>query len=201
LLIIFELIARPNATLSSAIRNRNRNATTTSIAVTPPNRNGRAPTGASTTTYMPIAVYAARNFPRAISPGGMPVRSTASQVRPSRSEAMLFAATAGPISVTTKYAIEKKTWKITTPVFAGAASVETMPPIEAISSVIRIVTTVSRSGVRVRRAACFSSRIQIGFGSLFSRSTRNRARSTSLCDTGPPGDVVPVCALTAPLPA
>jgi hypothetical protein len=101
-LAIFELMARPKATERSAMRNRKKKATRTSVAVTPPKRKGSAPTGASMTMYMQIAVYAARNFPRAISPGERPVRMTASQVRPSRSEAMLFAATAGPTTVTTK---------------------------------------------------------------------------------------------------
>src|SRR5262249_48314431 len=53
---IMELMASPNATLSRAIKNRKRKATTTSVAVTPPNRKGSAPTGASMTMYMPTAV-------------------------------------------------------------------------------------------------------------------------------------------------
>ncbi len=87
--------------------------------MTPPKRNGIAPTGASITTYIPIEVSAARSLPRAMVAGVRPVKITASQVRPSRSEAMELAATAGPISVTTKYATEKKTWKTMAPVAAG----------------------------------------------------------------------------------
>ena len=85
------------------------------------------------------------------------------------------------------------------PVFDGLFSVVAMPPMPAMSIVISIVRTHRMTGVRARRTACLSSRIQIGFGSFFSRSTRNRARSTSLLDTGPLGGAVPVCALTAPL--
>ena len=44
-----ELTPRPNATDSAASTNRKTNATTTSVAVTPPKRNESAPTGASTT--------------------------------------------------------------------------------------------------------------------------------------------------------
>ena len=44
-----ELTARPKATASAAIKKRSANATTTSVAVTPPKRNESAPTGARTT--------------------------------------------------------------------------------------------------------------------------------------------------------
>ena len=121
MLDISELIARPKATLSSAIRKRNAKATMTSIAVTPPKRNGSAPTGASMTMYMRDRGERGEELPARDLPGERPVSSTASQVRPSRSEAMLLAATAGPTRVTTKYASEKKTWKMTTPVVAGLA--------------------------------------------------------------------------------
>ena len=51
-----ELTARPNATASAAKTNRNANATMTSTGVTPPKRNGSAPTGASTTMCIAIEV-------------------------------------------------------------------------------------------------------------------------------------------------
>ena len=55
-----------------------------------------------------MEVKAERNLARAIVLGLRPVGITASQVRPSRSEATLLAASAGPTSVTTKKPIEKK---------------------------------------------------------------------------------------------
>src|SRR6478735_12061859 len=97
--------------------------------------------------------------------GPSPVSCKASQVRPLRSPAMVLAATAGPIQVTTAYAKEKKVWKIPTPTLAGSAVVLATPPTEQIRSVIMPVTTDRMIGVRCRRAACFSSRIQTGLGS------------------------------------
>jgi hypothetical protein len=102
-----ELMASPKATPSRAKRNRKKKATTTSSAVTPPNRKDSAPTGAIITMYIDMLVKAERNLPRAIVLGARPVRITASHVRPSRSEATLLAARAGPTRVTTKKATEK----------------------------------------------------------------------------------------------
>src|SRR6187431_163674 len=92
------------------------------------------------------------------------VSCKASQVRPLRSPAMVFAATAGPIQVTTAYAKEKKVWKIPTPTLAGSAVVLATPPTEQIRSVIMPVTTDRMIGARCKRAACFNSRIQTGLG-------------------------------------
>jgi hypothetical protein len=44
-----ELMLKPNATLSTANQKSSTNAVSTSVAVTPPNKNGRTPTGASIT--------------------------------------------------------------------------------------------------------------------------------------------------------
>src|SRR6478735_1533049 len=101
--------------------------------------------------------------------GPSPVSCKASQVRPLRSPAMVLAATAGPIQVTTAYAKEKKVWKIPTPTLAGSAVVLATPPTEQIKSVIMPVTTDRMMGVRCSRAACFSSRIQTGLGSPSTR--------------------------------
>src|SRR6187431_1223343 len=100
------------------------------------------------------------------------VSCKASQVRPLRSPAMVFAATAGPIQVTTAYAKEKKVWKIPTPTLAGSAVVLATPPTEQIKSVIMPVTTDKIIGVRCSRAACFSSRIHTGLGSPNRRAQR-----------------------------
>jgi hypothetical protein len=43
------LTERPNATESAASRTRIKNASSTSVAVTPPNKKGSAPTGTSIT--------------------------------------------------------------------------------------------------------------------------------------------------------
>src|SRR6478752_8200614 len=114
--------------------------------------------------------------------GPSPVSCKASQVRPLRSPAMVLAATAGPIQVTTAYAKEKKVWKIPTPTLAGSAVVLATPPTEQISSVIIPVTTDRMIGVRCKRAACFSSRIQTGLGSPNSRvqSVRPEAGGSAL---------------------
>jgi hypothetical protein len=95
------------------------------------------------------------------------VNCNASHVRPLRSPAIVFAATAGPTQVTTAKASEKKVWKMPTPTFAGSAVVLATPPTEQMRSVIMPVTTERMMGVRCRRAACLSSRIQTGLG--FSR--------------------------------
>src|SRR6187401_2869121 len=107
-LTTLELTAKPKATERAAISSSSANASTTSAGVTPPNRNDRPPTGASITTYSPTYVNEARNFPRAMLAGDRPVKSSASQVRPLRSLAMVVAATAGPTQVTTANASEKK---------------------------------------------------------------------------------------------
>jgi hypothetical protein len=89
---------------------------------------------------------------------------------------------------------------MTTPVVAGFEVVETMPPMAAIQSVIRMVTTIRTMGVRWRRAAWRSSRIQSGLGSVRQRSTRYLARSTRRLEAGPLGDMAPVWTLIAFLP-
>ena len=45
--------ASPNATASAANTKQQKNARITSVAVTPPNKNGSAPTGANITRYRP----------------------------------------------------------------------------------------------------------------------------------------------------
>ena len=64
------------------------------------------------------------------------VSCNASHVRPLRSPAIVFAATAGPTQVTTAKASEKKVWKMPTPTLAGSAVVLATPPTEQIKSVI-----------------------------------------------------------------
>src|SRR5450755_4453428 len=103
------------------------------------------------------------------------VSCKASHVRPLRSPAIVLAATAGPTQVTTANASEKKVWKIPTPTLAGSAVVLATPPTEQIKSVIMPVTTAKMIGVRCRRAACLSSRIQTGFG-----CSRQRSKSALL---------------------
>ena len=101
-----------------------------------------------------------------------------------RSAAMLLAATAGPTQVTTAKASEKKVWKMPTPTLAGSAVVLATPPTEQIKSVISRSTTARMTGVRCSRAACFSSRIQTGFGllaqALETAARRGRAARSEL---------------------
>ena len=199
-LSIFELSARPKATESEASRKSQTNAITTSIAETPPNKNGSAPTGASITMYIAMLVKAAKNLPRAMMPGPRPVSSSASQVRPSRSEAMLFEASAGPARVTTKYASEKKVWKTATPVLAGSSESDTKPPMLQSSSAAIAVTDIKMNGVRVSRVDCLSSRMRMGFGADCQWSTCPRTRAIPRDSGGGGGsEVLPVWTLIAGL--
>jgi hypothetical protein len=68
-------------------------------------------------------------------------------------------------------ASEKKVWKTPMPTWAGSAVTLRTPPIEAMSSVVIPVTTARITGVRERRALCFSSRIHTGLGFRRSRCT------------------------------
>ena len=130
--------------------------------------------------------------------GPRPVSESASHVRPLRSLAMVLAATAGPIQVTTANASEKKVWNSATPTLAGSALTLATPPTAQIRSAIRPVITARMIGVRPRRAAWRISRIQIGLGSFFRFSTRMRARSMRRDDGGASARVGrPVCALIA----
>ncbi len=149
-------------------------ATSTSTGVMPPNKKGSAPTGASITMYMPMAVKADMNLPRATSAGRIPVRSTASQVCPSRSEAMLLAARAGPTRVTTKKAREKKVWNRMVPASAGLEVPVSTPPRADMSRVMSTVSTIKMMGVRSIRALWRISRIHSGLGSARHRSIRKR---------------------------
>jgi hypothetical protein len=71
------------------------------------------------------------------------------------------------------------------------------PPIDAISSVIMPVTTAKITGVRVWRADCRSSRIQMGLGSCTSRCRPQRQRANAPALVGGGSDGVWVCTLIA----
>ena len=109
---------------------------------------------------------------------GRPVRSTASHVRPSRSEAMLLAATAGPTSDDDEVREREEDLEERRPIVAGRRRrVGDEAADRAHEQRHQDGDHAKRThGVRARRADWRISRIQIGFGSLAGARRRGSAR-------------------------